>query len=487
MSKWFESKNLANYAKTALLQAQKRIDQVLDIKEDEILASSGSGSDNNNQQIKPSITNDDINLNLTSPFVTVKDKQQLIDNKQQTTEADFFSSFLNHVNNSNSNTRSNSPSLASCSNVANLEDFKSSNRKLNKSKTSSSSAPAITLVKPVDSDTISFDNFVNSKEQDKEDLFQESFQNDTDNIFNLKSVSATNLVGNEPSPIVASSKPSSNKLGRTSSSSSTKTTKNQQQSQQNSQTELEKIEKKNWIQNYVDSDGCNSGILSESSSVNFIPPITHSQPSLQSQPIVEDDSNKTVISETTNSKPYLPNILLYFIVFFLYLFEIYYLDEDIKDDMLASINNTSFTEINKITESCHSSSSTTATNNNIATDQLLIETSSSISLSSNIKVVPVNEDLKLISFTNEKEQANSISPTHSSSSNESFDETKPNEENKTDNRTCSMIDMEYVKVEGSSGSDSANGGNKGKQRKKLIRQFFNNYLLFETFIRRTKS
>jgi hypothetical protein len=39
--------------------------------------------------------------------------------------------------------------------------------------------------------------------------------------------------------------------------------------------------------------------------------------------------------------------------------------EDIKDDMLASINNTSFTEINKITESCHSSSSTTATNNNI--------------------------------------------------------------------------------------------------------------------------
>ena len=85
MSKWFESKNLANYAKTALLQAQKRIDQVLDIKEDEILASSGSGSDNNNQQIKPSITNDDINLNLTSPSVTVKDKQQLIDNKQQTT------------------------------------------------------------------------------------------------------------------------------------------------------------------------------------------------------------------------------------------------------------------------------------------------------------------------------------------------------------------------------------------------------------------
>ena len=38
MNKWFESKNLANYAKTALLQAQKKIDQVLDIKEDEIIA-----------------------------------------------------------------------------------------------------------------------------------------------------------------------------------------------------------------------------------------------------------------------------------------------------------------------------------------------------------------------------------------------------------------------------------------------------------------
>jgi hypothetical protein len=37
MNKWFESKNIASYAKTALLQAQKTIDQVLDIKEEEIL------------------------------------------------------------------------------------------------------------------------------------------------------------------------------------------------------------------------------------------------------------------------------------------------------------------------------------------------------------------------------------------------------------------------------------------------------------------
>ena len=36
MSKWFES-NFASYAKTALLEAQKRIDSVLDIKEEEII------------------------------------------------------------------------------------------------------------------------------------------------------------------------------------------------------------------------------------------------------------------------------------------------------------------------------------------------------------------------------------------------------------------------------------------------------------------
>jgi hypothetical protein len=43
MNKWFESNNLASYAKTALAQAQKKIDQVLDIKEEDIVAQGGSG------------------------------------------------------------------------------------------------------------------------------------------------------------------------------------------------------------------------------------------------------------------------------------------------------------------------------------------------------------------------------------------------------------------------------------------------------------
>ena len=61
MNKWFESKNIANYAKTALLQAQKKIDQVLDIKEDEILASTSSA----------------VAANLTIPTIqSVQDEQQ---------------------------------------------------------------------------------------------------------------------------------------------------------------------------------------------------------------------------------------------------------------------------------------------------------------------------------------------------------------------------------------------------------------------------
>jgi len=44
MNKWFESKSFASYAKTALMQAQKTIDQVLDIKEEEIAAQSISSN-----------------------------------------------------------------------------------------------------------------------------------------------------------------------------------------------------------------------------------------------------------------------------------------------------------------------------------------------------------------------------------------------------------------------------------------------------------
>ena len=297
MSKWFESANLASYAKTALLQAQKRIDQVLDIKEDEILA---------NNLTKPAANLDTDPTSLTSPSIVFnKHQNQSTNLPASSTEGDFFSSFLNQINHtnntSNSNTRSNSPSHASHTSnvVANLDDFNSSNRKITKSKTSLSSASV------TNHEQINFDSFVNSKEQQQDVIVQS--QTDADHIFNLKSVSASSLGANDLLPLPAPP-PKPAKLGRTTSSSSSshaKTNKQQQQSQQNSQIELEKIEKKNWIQNYVDSDGCNV-FVDGGSSLNFVPPITQSpSPPLPSplplpqQTIVEDDSNKTVINEAT--------------------------------------------------------------------------------------------------------------------------------------------------------------------------------------------
>lgn len=71
MNKWFETTNFANYAKTALKEAQKRIDQVLDIKEEDI-----------------------INNVLTQP----SSLQQPVTNKQTTSISsennEFFSEFL---------------------------------------------------------------------------------------------------------------------------------------------------------------------------------------------------------------------------------------------------------------------------------------------------------------------------------------------------------------------------------------------------------
>ena len=67
---WFDSKKLQTYAKSTLLQAQKQIDKVLDIKEEEIL-----NNQNNNVPV-PVITNE-----------LPQDSDTITDN--------FFTSFLN--------------------------------------------------------------------------------------------------------------------------------------------------------------------------------------------------------------------------------------------------------------------------------------------------------------------------------------------------------------------------------------------------------
>ena len=87
MSKWFDKTNLASYAKTALLQAQKKIDQVLDIKEDDILR----GIKAQEQQQQQQQQSDEHN-NKQNGYVFDQEKEN---NKTTSLETeDFFSSFL---------------------------------------------------------------------------------------------------------------------------------------------------------------------------------------------------------------------------------------------------------------------------------------------------------------------------------------------------------------------------------------------------------
>lgn len=323
MSKWFESKNLANYAKTALLQAQKQIDKVLDIKEEEILAKQTALKQN--EELK-------------------QPNQQ----QQQNETDNFFSTFLNQINtNSNSNTRSNSPSL---------QQEEQSNRKVTRSKTSSTAS--ITVIK----DEINYDQFVN-----KDDLTTTHQEQEIDSIFNLKSPSLNSFTTEDDN------KPNHTRLTRTPSSSSSKTTK-----QQNT-IELEKIEKKNWVQNYVDSNGGNDNIIIENTTA-----------------LLDDDTNKTVINESVEQF------------------------QDNKDEMLASINDSELNQ--KSTESYHSGSTT---NNN--------ETLTSLGTD----LETAKEEFKIIQFSESVQSIEATSPTSSI------------EEDKKISKT-SMMDMEYVKIDGCS-------------------------------------
>jgi hypothetical protein len=92
MNKWFDKTNLASYAKTALLQAQKKIDQVLDIKEDEILLGLKTQQDHQQQQqqieeykVKQNGYQDNNNTETPAKSPTIETE-------------DFFSSFLGENN-----------------------------------------------------------------------------------------------------------------------------------------------------------------------------------------------------------------------------------------------------------------------------------------------------------------------------------------------------------------------------------------------------
>jgi hypothetical protein len=169
MNKWFESKNIASYAKTALLQAQKTIDQVLDIKEEEILkaAAATTTSDLNRVEIlaettieeETSFLNASLPNQLSNEENKVKHKLTTIGKKQHRSAPGLTK---------NLSTNSESSSLDSkqswCQNYVNSSGggnnnessllFISSSSSSSTSSTSTTNAPVVLLTSSVTSNSL---------------------------------------------------------------------------------------------------------------------------------------------------------------------------------------------------------------------------------------------------------------------------------------------------------------------------------------------
>ncbi|CAF0737533.1 unnamed protein product [Brachionus calyciflorus] len=135
MNRWFEAKNLSNYAKSALVQAQKKIDQVLDIKEEDIIAQSTT-----------QITKSEPAPSLTPATTAILDLKSSSSSSFRSKDEDdsFFSSFLNQkkepsfesfdinssqtLQKSSNDEESVTESLASSIGTINNDDFKSKTR-----------------------------------------------------------------------------------------------------------------------------------------------------------------------------------------------------------------------------------------------------------------------------------------------------------------------------------------------------------------------
>lgn len=95
MNKWFETKNFSNYAKTALIQAQKKIDKVLDIKEEDILTQSGQSSKSGSALDSLStLQSQSSQINQVDPSSSASILKSSSDSSFPPKEEDFFSSFL---------------------------------------------------------------------------------------------------------------------------------------------------------------------------------------------------------------------------------------------------------------------------------------------------------------------------------------------------------------------------------------------------------
>jgi hypothetical protein len=247
MNKWFESKNFANYAKTALIQAQKKIDQVLDIKEEDIVGQttthnvpSTSSASNIDNLLAPILKSSSAS-SLASNASSKQKSNETNRNKELDNETDsFFTTFLSPKssnNNTRNNTRSNSPVVPQ----------KTQNQ---------------------DENEIKFEDFLN------QNLSSNLFLNTNDNNIttssttSLKSVSpnstltskvASELLSNLNSSFQSNESEHLSKSKRHTSTSSSKSSKaknlHKEAQQQSSYPTLDikDIEKDKWIENYVES------------------------------------------------------------------------------------------------------------------------------------------------------------------------------------------------------------------------------------------
>ena len=285
MNKWFDSKNISGFAKTALSQAQKRIDQVLDIKEEDILNSAQQSNRNSISQPKSSIESSEVShsrLNLNSSSSSNLSKNESSKTNEDTDS--FFSAFLNQIaptNVATSSDNSSMPTISSFSNFLNI-------------------SPANSLISASSSDN-------NSSVTPRPSQLDEH-----DESTSATSSTAT-LDDRTALKPVKKSKPSRIQEHHQ---------LQQQQQEENQQSiEQERMEKQNWIQNFVySSDESNNNLINNknnSSESSSLQTLSNNQTLVdlniksnftdvdvdnkQASPTSEDGSYKIIESENSSS------------------------------------------------------------------------------------------------------------------------------------------------------------------------------------------
>lgn len=221
---WFDSKKFQNIAKTTLLQAQKQIDKVLDIKEEEILASSSS------QATSIGTTVNEVKLPSSEDYDDSQQQEQEPTTGTAVVESDnFFNNFLPQplqvkAPSPNSNKTKPQQQLPAEDDV-NFEEFLNQDSK----KSNPIFSPATSLSSDLTTPTVSF----------------------IENNSELETESQTSLA--------KKSKKNSRSSNRslTPTNSSTKGSSKSSKVQHNSQAELEKNARLERVQSYVDTDGGN--------------------------------------------------------------------------------------------------------------------------------------------------------------------------------------------------------------------------------------